>query len=318
MINKIIRRLNRRQVKIFAAFLLCSVLAWFVSKLSENYTNSAVVDLRFVNAPKDQLLVNASHENIAVKLEGVGFQFLGYSIRNKTFDIDLSAMRQKGDRYYLSKKIYKVQIEKQLKSAAKLIEIEDDTLFFRFEKIIERKLPINPQLQLHFVQDHTLEGEVTLTPDSIVVKGPENEVNSISEIKTALLELQEVSSNFVEKVTIVKPEDLKNLSFSVENIAVEAKVSQFSEKSIAVEITAIHLPKNSSLKMFPNEVEVLCKGSIKALKNLKSTNFQIIVDYRNTNNGVLKKVPIEILKQPLNLQSVVLQKNEIEYILEQE
>ena len=316
MIEKIKNGLKKRKVKVFLVFLLCSTLAWFISKLSERYTSEVVVDLSYVNTPNDQMLIHASHDKIKINIEGGGFQFLGFSIRNKTVEIDLSSVKEKDGEYFIPKKEYKSQIEKQMKAPMKLLEIKNDTLFFNFQEVITKKVPVKPQINLSFVRNYLLDGILVLKPDSITIKGPRNEVDIIFDVKSSEINLKELTSDFSKKINLIRPAALQNTYFSDESVTVKGKVSKFSEKNIKIKIEAIHLPENTSLKMFPNTVTILCKGSLAVLKELSSSDFEVVVDYRKAKNGGAERLPLVIQKQPTNLQSTILQEIEIEYILE--
>ena len=140
MIQKIKNSLKKRKVKVFLVFLICSTSAWFISNLSEPYINNTVFELEYVNVGDDLMLVNSSQDEIKVKLEAVGFQFLGFSFKKKTVPIDLSRVVKEGRQYYLVTQDYREQIEKALPNSMRLIDIAKDTLYFDFQEVISLSL----------------------------------------------------------------------------------------------------------------------------------------------------------------------------------
>jgi hypothetical protein len=65
-------------------------MIWFISKLSNTFEGSTVFNLEYVNVPENQFLIEASHDNLEVQLEALGFHFLGMSISGKDVQIDVS------------------------------------------------------------------------------------------------------------------------------------------------------------------------------------------------------------------------------------
>ena len=104
----------RRKVNIFLVFLVCSCLAWLVSQLSEDYTQSTSFDLVYINVPDSLRLTKASKNSLDVRLRASGFQFLGFNFKNKQIAIDLSKLDHKGLRYYIPQQNYRKQIQNQL------------------------------------------------------------------------------------------------------------------------------------------------------------------------------------------------------------
>ena len=102
MIGKIKRGLNQRKVKIFLLFLICSFLAWFISKLSETYTSNAVFDIEYTNVPDSLSLKQTLKKQIDVKLRASGFQFLAFNFYNKKVKIDVSAMEHSKATYFIT------------------------------------------------------------------------------------------------------------------------------------------------------------------------------------------------------------------------
>lgn len=318
MIEKIKHSLKKRKVKVFLVFLFCSTLAWFISKLSEPYISTTTLDLNYTNSNDDLLLVNSSNDKISVKLEAVGFQFLGFNFKKKDVVVDLSVVAKKGRQYYLPFQNYKEQIEKQLPNSMRLIDIEKDTLFFDFQEVISKEVPVRPQLELNLAKNYLLDGELVITPATIVIKGPINEVDTIAVVKSSKIDLTDLTSDFSRKATIHIPDALKYTSFSATSVTVSGKISRFSEKMISVTIKVLNLPNGTEIKMFPDKVNILCKGTLKTLKHLKDSDFEVIADFGKVQNKKTKKLALRLNKKPEKLSDAVLQETQVEYILKRE
>ncbi|MEP3210391.1 MAG: CdaR family protein [Maribacter sp.] len=318
MIQKIKNSLKKRKVKVFLIFLFCSTSAWFISNLSESYISNTAFGLSYANAGDDLMLVSASHDKINVKLEAVGFQFLGFSFKKKNIAIDLSDVAKDGRQYYLPHQNYTAQIEKQLPNSMRLIDIQKDTLFFDFQEVISKEVPVKPLIHINLAKNYLLDGKLEITPATIRVKGPRNEVDTITNVRSSKISLTDLTSDFSRKVSLDIPNDLHSTSFSATSITIAGKVSRFSEKIMTVDVKVLNLPSGTSIQLLPDKVNILCKGTINTLKNLTTSDFEVVADFSKIRNSRSKRIALGIIKQPEKLSSAILQETQVEFILKRE
>lgn len=314
MIERIKSSLKERKVKVFLMFLLFSGLAWFINNLSGTYTSNVIFDLKYVKTPENVLLSNASKQKVDVKLEATGFQFLAFNFVTKSVNIDVSSVKENENKFFIPQDTYKKQIEKQLSNSMKLLDIDTDTIFFDFQKIVSKEIPIQARIKVNLAQNYLLDGDLDIEPKVLEVKGPKNEIDSIRIVKTVPLDLDGISSDFSQKISLYKSEALLNTTFSVPNVVVSGKVSKFSERIIKVPVRVMNLPEGMNMKTFPDEVSILCKAKVDVLKTLESSNFQITVDYNLIRNDT-KKLALKLSKKPKNLHSITMEEKEVTYIL---
>tara|TARA_R110000868_G_scaffold4211_15_gene26795 strand:- start:33430 stop:34386 length:957 start_codon:yes stop_codon:yes gene_type:complete len=308
--------LQKRKMKIFMVFLLFSSLAWFISKLSENYTGRAVFALEYKNVPDSLLFVGASKNQLDVKLSASGFSFLRFSFGNKKIKIDVAKAQEKNNVYTVPKNAYQLQIERQLPQSMELKSIDDgEAIILELYPLFTKKIPIISNLDVELEQNFMLEGGIQLKPDSITINGPKKEVDKFSSMKTEVRKVENISGDFSEKLALLIPEDTKNIKFSDTNVNVYAKVVRFSEKVIKVPISVANLPESYEIKIFPDIASVLCKAKIDNLKELKPTDFKVIADYNLIIDKEQQTIPLELKGYPKNLNTPKLMEKEVTYIL---
>lgn len=307
---------NKRKVKVFSFFLACSALLWFISNLSETYVSNSTFKLEYTNVPDSLSLEHASKDRIDVQLRARGFQFLGFSFRPKKIAIDLSQVKKGGERYYIPEYVYKNQIERKLPLSITLLNLDTrDTLFFDFYKLYTKVVPIYSKVKIDLEQNYLLDGKLTIFPDSIAVKGPRKELDTLTGVWTESRELDGVNADFSINVPLHKFKVLKNTTFSSDSVSISAIIYRFSEKIIDVPVEVVNLPENVEIKTFPDKVPVLCRGKLDQLKNLNPIDFRLVANYDSikedgdaTLNLVLKKIPD-------NIQSALPLEKKVEYIL---
>lgn len=317
MFKQLLSGLNERKVKVFSLFLICSFLAWFISNLSDSYESRANFALNYKNLPDTLLLGNKSVNSIEAKLRTSGFRFLYYNFINKRVDVDLSQVIAENGNYLITEDALSEQIELQLPQSISLIDLDRSQLFVDLYQVTAKELQIKPRLDLQFQQNFIMEGEPIITPETVLVKGPKNEIDTLTTIYTSKIEMTDVSSDFSENVLLVFPKNLSNSVFSINRVNVKGKVVKFSEKAFDVPIRVLNFPKGYNVNIFPNSISVLCKATLEKLKKITLQDFEVIADYKQLNETDGNILFLEIVKKPENVYDVRMLENKINFVLEQ-
>ncbi len=318
MIQKIKNFLKKRKAKLFFLFLLFSGLAWFISNLSHRYTSNTSFVLDYTKFPDSLMLLNSSKEKVTLKLEAVGFQILLFNLGKKHLNIDLSEVKRNSNRYFLTPSECKRQIEQQLPTGVNLAETVGDTLYFNLYRVISKKVPVRSGAVLNFAQNYLLDGDLKLIPDSLTIKGPQSELDSIGYLTTAKLDLTDLSKDFSINAEVLKSPKLANTQFSLHSVKVVGKVVRFSEKIITVPVLVINLPEARKAQTFPDKVQVLVKAKLDELKQLKASDFSVIADYSSVEGSNINILPLKLGKKPDYIYAADLLTDQVEFILKRE
>ena len=315
MLKKIINRLNKRKVKVFLLFLVCSFLAWSISKFSESYESRSSFKLDYKKIPDSLFLSKSDSDFFIAKLKASGFKFLSYGLNQKEIDINLQQVKSKGNDYYLTGNEIKIQMERQLSNTVSLLELEKDTFFINLYKVILKEIPVKSNAIISVAPNHLLVDNVKLEPAIVTIKGSLKEVAEIDEVFTEELFLQNLTNNFSKKIELIKPQG-RNIELLTSSILLSGTVVEFSEKEFDVPINAVNLPEGIGIKMFPNTVKLICKASVVRLKKMEPSDFEAIVDYAELSNSNDKYLDIKLRQQPENTYSIKLFTNQVEFVLE--
>ncbi|WP_127020816.1 YbbR-like domain-containing protein [Flagellimonas beolgyonensis] len=317
MVKKILSGLNRRKVKVFSLFLLCSFLAWFISNLSDTYESRSNFILNFRNLPDTLLLGKHSEEQIEVKMRTSGFQFLYYNFFKKRINIDVSDVKYQNGNYVLDEDELKKQIDQQLSQNISLLDLDRRLLTVDLYQVEARKVPIRANLSLQLEQNHILEGNLQIEPDSVMIKGPSAEIDTIKELWTAPIQLNNVSTDFTTEALLNFPKGLENSVFSESRVTVNGKVAKFSEKVFDVPVRMINFPEGFQVKTFPSTVTVLCKAGVNRLKEITAADFEVVADYAQLQGTGNNTLFLKIINSPERVYDVKLQETTVNFVMEQ-
>jgi len=316
--KRVLHGLNKKKVKVFSLFLLCSFLAWFISNLSETYESRTIFTLNYRNLPDSLLLGKNTENQIEAKLRTSGFQFLYYKIFKRRIDVDLSQVIYSNGGYVIGEDALKKQMDQQLSQNISLLELGRDPLEVDLYQVNSRKIPIQPKLDLKLKQNYILDGKISMSPDSVVVKGPKNEIDTIQTIKTAIVQLSDVSADFSRTVSLTFPKGLDNSIFSISTATMSGKVSKFSEKIFEVPINVVNVPEGYQIKTFPNTVTILCKATIDRLKEIAASDFEVVADYEQLAGSGSSTLFLDVVQSPLKVYDIKLEDNSVNFVLEQQ
>ncbi|MFS4468164.1 YbbR-like domain-containing protein [Maribacter sp. 2210JD10-5] len=310
--------LRKRKVKVFLVFLLFSAFAWLVNSLSQSYVSNSQFNLVYVNVPDAFRLSNTPKATVDVKLKAVGFQFLGFAIRKKKVEIDVSKMSLRDSSFYISPNVYQKQIEKQLPSSMTLLDFDRDTIFFDLLKVISKTVPVVPRIKYTLENNYALADKLIVEPEVIKITGPKTEIDTIKEVRTTMVDLGTINADFSEKLSVIKARNLSTTTFIPSTVKVSGAIFRFSEKIIKVPVTIINLPNDVKVRTFPETVEIKCQGKIEDLKELKPEDFIVIADYLKMIGQSENIIAIRLQEYPEVIRNAHLLTSEIEYILRRE
>lgn len=313
-IKDFIKGLDQRKVKIFLVFLICSFLAWFISKLSEPYESRVSFVLNYENLPDTLLVSKNAEKRVGAKVNANGFQFLYYNINPKEINLDLAVINSTESKYYLLKDRLIAEMEEQMPNNAQLIELDRDTLFLDLYQVVSKEVPIIPNVTLRFDQNYLLDGKLGLDPGTVTLKGPDKEIAAVDQIMTEKMEFLELSSDFSRTVRLVFPEGMSNSAFSARNTTLSGTVVRFSEQIYNVDVQVVGVPSGFRAKTFPNTIEVLCKASIDRLKEINADDFGIVANYDEAGSN--NKMFLNLQNRPEGVYDIRLLETQVEFILE--
>ncbi|WP_435622635.1 hypothetical protein [Flagellimonas sp.] len=316
MERNLIAGLNRRKVKVFFLFLFCSLLAWFLSNLSDSYESRTEFTLNYKNLPDTLILGNNAEKSVEAKVRTSGFQLLYYKFFSKRIDVDLSNVVYESGDYLLKEDILKKQMDRQLSQNISLLDLDGTQWIVDLYQVSQKALRVKPRIELKFEPNHLLDGVLSISPDSIIVKGPASEIDTLFEVETEPIILNNLSDDFSAEVSIVFPKDLDNSIFSENRVEVAGKVVKFSEKVFDVDVRAVNVPDGYNLKMFPNTVSLVCKASLDALKKIESEDFEVTANYEQLGGNTSNSILLQVTKKPGTVYAVRLQQRVVNFVLE--
>ena len=264
----------------FILFFLLSVVFWFMTKLSKEYVGTVKFPVIYNNLPDNKLLQENPLDFIEIYVKTSGFKLISTKISPNKLEIDASNIYYKSlTDYYLLVSQQKLAIQKQMTAGVEIDHFIKDSIAFNLGLLKAKTIPVNLKSDLTFADGYELKEAINISPDSILIKGPESILDTISFVSTALFQKKQLNSSIKEIISIEKFSKESNIRTQQEKIEISAVVEEFTEGEIEVPVTIINPPKNNSINTFPKLVKITYKVALSNFNKITSSAFLIECDY---------------------------------------
>lgn len=253
-----------------------------LNALSKNYTSELAFPLVYSDFPEDKVFVGQLPDHLDLQINAHGYALLRYKMFRKAEPISFSVSSfnlsggEEGASAYLLTRYVRDQISRQLPSELQLLEIKPDTLHFRFADRLTRKLEIRADFNFTIDKQFTIKDKIILTPDSVVVSGPDLILDTLDYVLTERLDLGELTRNYSDKVRLSRHADLE---YDVSRVSCAIELERFTELQVSVPIEVLNLPDSILLQTFPPSVTLSCKVGLSKYDRIENYPFRAVVDY---------------------------------------
>lgn len=315
-IKQKVERTNKHSAFTFLVFLVISTAAWFLVKLSENYTTQTAFRLQLADAPADQW-ISSGDQSVKMSLNVDGFHVLRYKMirepkRFVTVNLSEVPYRQEsGDTYSFSSQYVAEIVANRLGINASDVVINDSKIFFNMSPLKSKVVPIVLRSDIKTQRQFGLYGIPTLEPASVTIYGPDEVIDTVRAVRTALLARTNVSEGFSESLEL----DLLDGKIHSNTTEVKAtfEVDKFTEMDIEVPIQA-----TDSLKMrfFPETMSVKCLVAMRDYASITPESFKVTVDKQQLK-AMQPLLDVSLASWPPTVQILSTRPDKVEYLIVQ-
>lgn len=313
MVQKVKQRAIKPKVLAFIGFLLVSFIIWLMITLSGSYVSTVRMQLDYENIPEEKLLLGEPDTYVDASVYASGYRLLNYKIFREALALDVTSFNEGSQRYFLTRTDMEGSMKDQM-DGLEVRRIFKDTLWLTLGENKYKKVKVVPDMTLNFQEDHEFSEPLTITPDSVEIKGPEDLVRRIDSLTTTKVVIRNLKEDFEREVRVVVPDSLKRLEVNENSVRISGKVARYSEKILQVPLFVENVPEGISVKTFPGSIRILCKANIEDLKRLVPSGFRIVCDYNEVVNQPAFLLP-RVEEKPSFVKTVTLLDTKVEYLL---
>ena len=319
-LRKPISRKSNMNVLAFAFFLFLSSIFWFSLAINKKYVETISYPLKFENPPPRRILVGELPERLHLTIETTGLEIIRYKLRSTIdpINIDLATFYTKqlskrdSTKFYIVTNLEKSLISAQFKNNPEIRDIKPDTLYFRFDYLKIKKVPVIPDIELSFEQQYMLVGKPAITPDSIVISGPASVIDTLFSIPTKREQLHGINSPVDLNISLIK---IPGTDTEKRKVRLVADVDKFTEAKITVPVFPKNTPDSIQLKIFPSSVMMSYHVPFKLFDEITAEDFQFTVNFNDISQSS-DKLKISLDRKPENVTIMGWEPKNVEFIIE--
>jgi YbbR domain-containing protein len=312
--NNIALKINRK-IKVFFLFLLLSAIFWFFSALSEKYTYNTEFSISYKNIPSNLLFQESPPTKIQAQIDATGFKILSHKLGTKNIDLDLSKFNLKNKNTYYFLPNNQLDLFQEQLQETKIRHFDNDSIILILGKLITKKIPIKSKIKLNFEPGFKLTEYLIIKPDSILIKGPKNIIDSIDFIVTDTDEINLIKDNFTKKVNLILPETNSKLSFDTKEAIITGKVAKFTQGQLEVPIHILNIPQGVQMELHPKTANIKYQVTFENYQKITSDSFTISCNYPISNHDSITAIPIFVSKKPDFITEFTITPQQITYLL---
>lgn len=298
-----------KKLNIFIASVVFSIILWGSISLSDSYYTYVDVKLALTNFPSGYTTGSSLPENIKLRVKGQGWRLLSLNV-GPDGKFTVSVGNDSGPKT-ISLYNY-LESNRWLISDVETISIQPDSISFYVEKIISKKLSVEPNLDFEFKPGYGIASDVKVTPDSVEVFGPKSYLKKMKVIKTELISLTSLDAKVETEVSLL---NLSGFNYSTDNINVVIDVQKIVDKefnNIDVEVKGI--PHGKEVVLLPNKIRFNVRGGIEILGRLKTDQFHAYLNYQTLVTDTTGTVVPDLI-MPKNVTLQYLKPEKLRYII---
>ncbi len=305
--------LKKSNLQTFGFFLFFSAFVWFLVQLSKDYTQVVSFPLEYVNPPMDKSIAEEKPKSVEVRMQDKGFNILYYKLYKPELLIDLEQTRTEEGRLVYSIEANREDIASQLNIDFEKTRFLSDEINIAFQPKKLKRLKVVPELNLSFAVGYSANEEISLEPDSIDVSGPESIIDTISEVSTFPLNINNINKDIQGKVAI-DTTGLGMLSFYQTQVNYTMEVEKFTEGEIQVPVEVRNVPEDVNLSIFPKEVKLFYQVNLKQYEMVRAEDFSVVCEYEDIREGQ-DYLLAEVRRKPDYVTNIRLSERKIQFII---
>ena len=310
--EKVLRQLpTKDRFKFFFLFVLLSFIFWFSTKLSNTYQIEQSFSIHWNNIPKG-IVLNHDSSELGLSITASGIEILWYRLFKNKINLVLNKNIFIGKEAFVSIDNERFNIQQQLFDNTILNQITTPVIKITYARLGVKKVKITSEPILKFRAGYLSDSPLTISPDSLLVRGSQDVLDTLTIVKTVSFIMEDVFESFQKVIAL---ENLTNLQFDIQEVNIKQEVSRYSEKQFILPIEIINIPKSVKVKLFPPTGTLKATMPLTLLNGFNARDFMLVVDYELILKNELTHLPIRLVKQPSQVKKVIWEPKTVNYLI---
>ena len=311
------RRQQWKEIFIFLFFLLLSLTFWLLQTLQQEYEQRFDIPLRYKNVPAEWVLSENNPATIRVLLKEKGTNILYYywNARIHSIDLNVASLPQLSDSsLQVANRMLESELSKQLLASTSVISFEPREIELFYDTLSSCVKPVTAHVNIVTRAGFQVSDSITVSPSETLLYGSSKVLETLKEVKTKMITLDDVSKTIEMTVKLDLPAGVKP---APETVKLTIPVEEFTEKKIQLPVQCLDIPANYVLRLFPSNVEITCQLPLSQFRDLTEEMLDIVIPFTEfEDNQATGKISVRLTRKPAWVTNPIIVPNELEFIIE--
>lgn len=314
-----IQLFQQRKLLTFFVFVLISAAFWFVRSMGEVYETEVSYPVRYINFPDNKILLGKVPEQLRLRVQAKGFNILKSKLNlNLTpikFNVSSFSLNTLGtDSFYVVTSTVKDLLSAELDQIT-ILDISPDTLFFRFTDMAVKKAGVVPVLALHdkfFQKQYMQNGNIAVSPDSIIISGPRTALEKINRVLTEPINLTSLSDTVRIQCNL---RSISAVTFSQQKVLVSIPVDRFTEVDENLPVVPVNVPDSLNMIAVPGKVTITYNICLSNYDKLTKNPLILQIDYNALRDKQVTRLTVFLADTPKIISNIRINPKETEFLI---
>ena len=306
---------NSREFLVFLFFLSVAFLFWYLMTMNHEYEMKYKVRLELKHLPENLIVIEPLEKEMTVVLKDKGDKLVEYKARGKMKTLAIDYRQHANIKGHTA--IYGAELNKLLSaglaSSTEIVSVSLDTLQYYIADARGVKLPVRWQGVVEADKQHAIE-QVRVIPDSVVVYAAPQVRDTLTAVYASPVRLLGLADSVDQVIDLIAGK--RGIRYEPSTVVLSAAVSPYVTKTVQVPIEGYMFPYGQQLKTFPSRVNVSFRVSLSDFRDVSDEDFKIRVRHSQLSDNASGKVQLAIDEKPDNVSDVIIEPNEVDYLIE--
>lgn len=278
--------------------LMLAFVVWLIHNLSLDYSALVQRSVEAVCEIDGHSNRSSSAVEVAASCQLSGFSIVGSRIAGRRHPLTLNVSRDemhhlKGDVFYMTTADLTKHFHDIFSDKSQLEYFVTDTVYFTFNSVEYKKVPVILTYNISYKPQYMAVGGVKVTPDSVLIYGNSDVLETVNAVTTDLVNLKELDADTFGKTPI---KQIKGVRMSESKVDYSLNVVRYVQREVQLPVRMLHVPKGVNVKVFPSLAVV--RYRMRFPSDIQLNRAYVSVQYSDFVNSINGKCVGEVVGVP--------------------
>jgi YbbR domain-containing protein len=265
---------------------------WLIIILDKPYTTTYPFTFSVKEHPGNRVLKEPLPTNSVLVINGRGWDLVKLMFSHDTVYLNIPVENFKSAKKMIITNEYKDNFKNSLPEAVRILRIIPDTLRLEFDKLLNKKVKIKPDIDVTFKKQFGQSAPVIVEPSYVTISGPESYVRDIEFISTMPVTGKNINKSFMKVISLSNPVN-SNIEFNINTVNINLPVDKLTEGKFQLAVKLFNSGKQK-ITLIPDKVEVSFQAPVNVFSKVKPESFMVFIDLKSNTKFSSGKFKVKL------------------------